>query len=124
MDKNFLRKVGTRGSFLSGGQKQRVAIARSLIRRPRILVMDEATSALDMANEKLIQVNSGKYLGHNRRAAESYPDHHCPSSVNNPELRSDCGFKEGDDRVVRFLQTAKREGGILRQPAGSLRVEK
>ena len=56
-NKNFMIKVGTRGSFLSGGQKQRVTIARSLIRSPKILILDEATSALDTMNERMIQVH-------------------------------------------------------------------
>jgi ATP-binding cassette, subfamily B, heavy metal transporter len=48
-------KVGERGLKLSGGEKQRVAIARTILKRPRILVFDEATSALDSHTEQEIQ---------------------------------------------------------------------
>jgi ATP-binding cassette subfamily B protein len=57
MPAGYSSSVGERGAGLSGGQRQRIAIARMVLKRPRLLIMDEATSALDVQTEKQVTRN-------------------------------------------------------------------
>ena len=110
--------VGERGATLSGGQRQRIAIARALIRNPRVLIFDEATSALDVESEAAIQANMERIC----RGRTVLIIAHRLSAVRHAHriLTIENGRIVEDGPPEQLMRQSGRFAAMLRQQAGGL----
>ncbi|KAI7892138.1 P-loop containing nucleoside triphosphate hydrolase protein [Mucor mucedo] len=101
--------VGERGVSLSGGQKQRIAIARALLKDPKILILDEATSALDSESEVLVQ----DALNHLMKGRTVFTIAHRLSTIRSADLVA-CLNDGGVAELGTYHELLSREDGVFR----------
>ena len=88
----YQTEIGERGSGLSGGQRQRLAIARALLKRPKILIFDEATSALDAQTAEHFAATVNQLKG---KVTMIFITHALPKSLNVDEI-----VRISDERIT------------------------
>jgi subfamily B ATP-binding cassette protein HlyB/CyaB len=101
LPKGYNTEIGEHGVGLSGGQKQRLAIARAILRRPKILVFDEATSSLDQATAEQFAQTVNQLKG---RVTTLFIAHNVPSGLHIDEIVK-LGDKASQIRLVDEVKT-------------------
>ncbi|KAI9252440.1 P-loop containing nucleoside triphosphate hydrolase protein [Sporodiniella umbellata] len=102
--------VGERGVSLSGGQKQRIAIARALLKNPKVLVLDEATSALDSESEVLVQ----EALNNLMQGRTVFTIAHRLSTIRSADLVA-CLSEGKVAEIGTYQELLTREDGVFRK---------